>query len=79
MKSIANLIACLILAVWGIAIALFSVQNATPVSLRLLGFESIQMPVGVVLAFSMGIGAMLGGAIALPAFIRANRQVEDAE
>jgi uncharacterized integral membrane protein len=78
MKSIANLIACLILAVWAIAIALFSVQNATPVSLKLLGFESIQMPVGVVLAFSAGIGVMLG-AIALPVFSRSHRQLEDAE
>ncbi|MFB2983623.1 lipopolysaccharide assembly protein LapA domain-containing protein [Microseira sp. BLCC-F43] len=78
MKSIANLIACLILAVWAIAIALFSVQNATPVSLKLLGFESIQMPVGVVLAFSAGIGVMLG-AIALPVFTRSNRKLEDAE
>ena len=76
MKSIVNLIACLILAVWAIAIALFSVQNATPVSLRMLGFESIQMPVGVVLVFSGGIGVMLG-AIALLVFGRANGKLED--
>ena len=78
MKSIANLVACLILAVWGIAIAIFSVQNATPVSLKMLGFESIQMPVGVVLAFSGGIGVVLG-AIALPLFTRSDRQLEDVE
>lgn len=78
MKSIANLVACLILAVWGIAIAIFSVQNATPVSLKMLGFESIQMPVGVVLAFSGGIGVVLG-AIAIPLFTRSDRQLEDAE
>ncbi|HAZ48890.1 MAG TPA: DUF1049 domain-containing protein [Cyanobacteria bacterium UBA11369] len=76
MKSIVNLIACLILAVWAIAIAIFSVQNATPVSLRMLGFESIQMPVGVVLVFSGGIGVMLG-AIALLVFGRANGKLED--
>jgi lipopolysaccharide assembly protein A len=78
MKSIANLIACLTLAVWAIAIAIFSVQNATPVSLKLLGFESIQMPVGVVLAFSGGMGVVLG-AIALLLFTRSSRQLEDAE
>jgi hypothetical protein len=36
------------------------------------------MPVGVVLAFSAGIGVMLG-AIALPVFTRSNRKLEDAE
>lgn len=78
MKNIANLIACLMLASWAIAIAIFSVQNATPVSLKLLGFESIQIPVGVVLALSGGIGVVLG-AIALSLFTRSDRQLEDAE
>lgn len=78
MKSIPNLIACLVLASWAIAIAIFSVQNATPVSLRFFGFESIQIPVGVLLAFSLGMGVMLG-AIALPVFTRSDRQLEDYE
>ncbi|HEY9837771.1 MAG TPA: lipopolysaccharide assembly protein LapA domain-containing protein [Vampirovibrionales bacterium] len=53
-----------IAAFWVVAIALLSVQNATPVSLQFLGFSSIQLPVGLVLAASTGLG-MIGGALAL--------------
>lgn len=68
MKALINLLISLVLASWVIGIAVLSVQNATPVSLTfLLGFRSIQMPVGVVLAFSAGAG-LVGGAIALPLF-----------
>ena len=56
MKTIANLLTSTILACWVVAIAILSVQNATPVSLRFLTFESIQLPVGLVLAFSAGLG-----------------------
>ncbi|MCT7960107.1 lipopolysaccharide assembly protein LapA domain-containing protein [Laspinema sp. D1] len=56
-----------IAAIWVVAIALVSVQNATPVSLMFLGFSSIQIPVGLVLATSTGLG-MIGGALALSLF-----------
>ena len=56
MKTIANLLTSTILACWVVVIAILSVQNATPVSLRFLTFESIQLPVGLVLAFSAGLG-----------------------
>lgn len=56
-----------IAAIWVVAIALLSVQNATPVSLQFLGFSSIQLPVGLVLASSTGLG-MIGGAMALSLF-----------
>ena len=56
-----------IAAIWVVAIALLSVQNATPVSLQFLGFSSIQLPVGLVLATSTGLG-MIGGALALSVF-----------
>ena len=38
------------------AIAVISVQNATPVSLRFLSFQSIQIPFGLVLAFWVAVG-----------------------
>jgi uncharacterized integral membrane protein len=63
MKTIANLLTSLILAAWVSAIAILSIQNITAVSLKLLTFESIQLPLGIVLAFSAGVGA-IGGAIA---------------
>ena len=58
MKTIANLLTSLVLASWVMAIAILSVQNAAPVSLKFLTFESIQLPVGVVLAFSAVVGIM---------------------
>ena len=62
MKTIANFLTSLILAGWIAAIAILSIQNITPVSLKFLNFETIQLPVGIVLAFSVGAGA-IGGAI----------------
>ena len=75
MKSIINLLACLILASWAIALAIISVQNATPVSLRMLGFETIQIPIGIVLAFSAAIGVIAGAAV-LPLFSLSDRQLD---
>ncbi|MEM9925340.1 MAG: LapA family protein [Cyanobacteria bacterium P01_D01_bin.50] len=56
MKTTLNLLVSAIIALWIVAIAIISVQNATPVSLRFLTFESIQIPVGLVLAFCVGFG-----------------------
>ncbi len=56
MKTFANLFVSLIVAFWIVVIAILSVQNAQPVSLRFLSFESIQIPVGLVLAFSASFG-----------------------
>ncbi|MBK4731532.1 LapA family protein [Oxynema sp. CENA135] len=58
------LIASAIAAAWIVAIAIISVQNATLVSLQFLGFQSIQLPLGIVLALSAATGA-IGGAIGL--------------
>ncbi|MEO3704844.1 DUF1049 domain-containing protein [Trichormus azollae] len=65
MKSFVHLVIALIIAVWVMAIALISVQNATPVSLRFLGLQSIQIPFGLVLAFVVA-GGLLGMAILQP-------------
>lgn len=51
-------------AVWVVAIAIIAVQNATPVSIRLLNLQSIEMPFGVLLAFCAA-GGMLGTALLL--------------
>ncbi len=51
-------------AVWVVAIAIIAVQNATPVSLRLLNLQSIEIPFGVLLAFGAA-GGMLGTAVVL--------------
>ncbi|MFB2896409.1 lipopolysaccharide assembly protein LapA domain-containing protein [Aerosakkonemataceae cyanobacterium BLCC-F50] len=68
MKSLATLIISVIVAVWMMAIAILSVQNATLVTLKFLAYESIRLPVGVVLAFSAAAGAIVGAIVALPLF-----------
>lgn len=65
MKTIANLLTSGILTFWVVAIAILSVQNATPVSFRFLTFQSIQLPVGIVLAFTTGIGILTGAIVPL--------------
>jgi uncharacterized integral membrane protein len=59
-----NLITSIIVAFWVSAIALISVQNATSVTLRFLQFQSISLPLGVVLSFCVASG-MVGTAIVL--------------
>ena len=56
MKTTINLVLSIVVAFWIMAIAIISVQNATPVSLRFITFESIQIPVGLLLAFCIGVG-----------------------
>lgn len=65
MKTLANLLISIIVAFWVMAIALLSVQNAAPVSLKFLTFQSIQIPVGLLLAFSAGVG-IVGMALLQP-------------
>jgi len=65
MKSLFPLFVSLLLAAWIGAIAVLAIQNFAPISLRFLAFQSIQVPVGLVLAFSVGLG-LVGAAIAQP-------------
>jgi uncharacterized integral membrane protein len=65
MKTIPLLAISFLLAILVSAIGIISVQNATPVSLNFTLFQSIPMPVGVVLAISLSVG-ILGGAILQP-------------
>ncbi len=57
-----NLLASLILAAWVVAIAIISVQNFAAVSFWFLLFKSVEIPFGIVLAFSVGLG-MVGMAL----------------
>lgn len=78
MKHFAFVLTCLIFAIWIGAIALISVQNYTPVSLRFFTAESFQMPVGLVLAFSVGLG-LVGTAIVQSISLVAGESYEDEE
>lgn len=84
MKTLAPFLISLVVAIWVVAIAIISVQNATPVSLKFLIFQSVQIPAGLVLAFSAGVG-LIGMAILQPLWgvagsqPRNSRLEEDAE
>jgi uncharacterized integral membrane protein len=63
MKSFTSLLSSLILAILVVAIAIFSIQNIQDVSLKFLTFESITVPVGVLLALCSAVGIILGSLI----------------
>lgn len=65
MNRLAALLTSTIAALWIGTIAVLSIQNFTPVSLRFLTVRSFEIPIGLVLAFSVGIG-LVGSAIAQP-------------
>jgi uncharacterized integral membrane protein len=82
-KSVINLLITGIVAVWVVAIALISVQNATPVSLRFFVFKSIQIPFGLMLALSVAMGligmALMQSLWGLADWVRGRSSDEDAE
>ena len=60
MKIFTNFISSLILALWVSAIAIFSIQNIQSVSIKFIFWQSIQIPVGVLLTICAGGGIILG-------------------
>jgi lipopolysaccharide assembly protein A len=65
MKIISNLLSSLLVAAWIGAIAIFSIQNIQAISLKFLNFASINVPIGILLALSTGIGAIIGSILPL--------------
>lgn len=65
MKAIASLLASLLMAAWIGAIAIFSIQNIQDVSIKFLIWQSINFPLGVLLAFCAGLGMVLGSLLTL--------------
>jgi uncharacterized integral membrane protein len=62
-----KLLVAIIPAVLVVAIAILSVQNATPLSITFLQASTVALPVGVWLAFGLGLG-MAGTALLLSLF-----------
>ncbi|MBE9113425.1 DUF1049 domain-containing protein [Nodosilinea sp. LEGE 07298] len=60
-----RLMFALVPALWVIAIAIIAVQNATPVSFRLLNLQSIEIPFGLLLAFCAAAGMLLAALVLL--------------
>ncbi len=65
MKSLTTFFAATLLAFWVGAIAILSVQNFSPVRLRFLNLQLFEIPIGLVLAFSVGLG-LIGMAVLQP-------------
>ena len=72
MRTLSNLLISLIIAAWIGAIAVFSIQNIQPISLQFLAFNSIELPLGVLLALSVGVGLVVGAVF--PVFFSRSRR-----
>lgn len=44
---------------WIVAIAILSVQNATPVAVQFLGLQSVELPFGVMLSLGVAGGMLV--------------------
>ncbi|MGF1541233.1 MAG: lipopolysaccharide assembly protein LapA domain-containing protein [Pleurocapsa sp.] len=71
------MISSILMAAWIVAIAIFSIQNIQDVSLKFLMFESINFPLGVLLALCGAAGIILGSL--LPLLWQKRRQVRHNE
>lgn len=65
MQTLTQLMIALIMAAWLLTMVLLSIQNVTPVSLKFLLFESIDLPIGLLLTFSLCGGLVLGSSIVI--------------
>jgi len=81
MKTLAPFLTSLVIAIWVVAIAIISVQNATPISLKFLTFQSVQIPVGLFLAFSAALGLIIMAVLqplwGLAGYGQGNSRLED--
>ncbi|MBE9029358.1 DUF1049 domain-containing protein [filamentous cyanobacterium LEGE 11480] len=77
MNSLANLSAIVIVALWMLAIALISIQNAQPVSIEFFGTRSIAIPFGLLLTCTTVIGMI--GTVLLQPILRPSHRSADEE
>ncbi len=62
-----KLLVAVVPAVLMVAIAILSVQNATPLSIKFFNAETVALPVGIWLAFAIAVG-MAGTALLMSLF-----------
>lgn len=60
MAIFTNFLISLIMAVWFGTLAIFTIQNVAPTTLRFAFWESIQLPISILLTFCFGGGLVLG-------------------
>ncbi|CCQ61935.1 lipopolysaccharide assembly protein LapA domain-containing protein [Crocosphaera watsonii] len=73
LKQLTNVMVAVMMAFWIGAIAIFSIQNITGVSLKFLFWESIELPIGVLLSFCLGGGLIVGSF--LPFLLKPSRRI----
>jgi uncharacterized integral membrane protein len=79
MKVIAPILTSLIVGILAGASAILSVQNATPISLKFLNYQSIQLPIGVILAFSFAVGAIVASILVGILFSKDSKKQQQSE
>ena len=65
MTIFTNFLTTLILAMGLVLFVVFAIQNVIPTSLTFLLFESIQLPISVLLTFCFALGLLLGAFLPL--------------
>jgi len=65
MQKLGVIVAFSIIAVAMVLMAVLSIQNITPISLKFIVFRSVEIPFGVLLAFSFGVGLIFGAIVPL--------------
>lgn len=65
MQRLGIIIAFSIIALAMAFMAVISIQNITEINLEFLVFRSVELPLGVLLAFSFSLGLILGAIIPL--------------
>ena len=78
MKSLPSLLTSTVVALWMGTIAILVIQNFAPVSLKFLSWQSIEIPIGLVLAFSTGLG-LVSAALVQPVLSRSGGDNEDED
>jgi uncharacterized integral membrane protein len=54
-----RLIGYLLLTFWSMGVAIFATQNTELITIKLLGFTSMQVPLGLCLVFCFGVGTLV--------------------
>ncbi|MEA5418456.1 DUF1049 domain-containing protein [Spirulina sp. CCNP1310] len=65
MRAIANLLTAIILGSCFLLVATVSIQNITPLSLRFLTWESVEIPFGILLTATVAVGLLIGAILPL--------------
>ncbi len=65
MRAIANLLTAIILGTCLLLVATVSIQNITPLTLRFLTWESVEIPFGILLTATVAVGLLVGAVLPL--------------